>query len=661
MMFKGRVLFWLVFYLCLCQLLSLITFAETHRTQAKSIAALADARKLIFHQGYLWAAGGGVTLYNIASGRAKQYVVEQGLAANAVFDAAVDGRNNVLWAATSAGLARLDLKTDQWKSFGTTEGLFDPFVLSLGIYEWQEKTWLFIGTRSDGLYFLTAGSDKITRAVDKKILPDLWVSCIAADPGRHYLWLGTVAGVVRCQLKKGNQPLIIDPLLAHNCIAAKKLVLDAPTGDIFCLNYYNEIYLYRLSQKKWEKIPPIPGEDIKIADLVLDRAASILWTASDRGIYGCNLKQKQWIRNPVYRGYVSCITLNPKNHVFYCTAREGLRSLKPNKSFCGGGYAKRKAPGAIRLPPLAARGKKESSLLLANSPPFNNTVNAIFIDRKSDTIWIGTDWGIAKFEKNTRQWKFFDLPPFTEERVTALSVNKNTVWFGTMYHGAARMDQETRIIEEIKGTPDYSTVTCIIVDTTVKKVWFGLLGARGGVYEYNMEKKKFNVLPFLEGLSVTSMLEEGDWIWVGTARGVARFHKLKGPGANLFDPRLALRDVLTLALDSKRNRLWIATEYEVIVYDRVKKQHKIFKSLNGFPWSPITSILFAGDRIWLGSEGYGLYMYNPLERVKNPLNRVAGIADRYIVSLAYEKSQEAVWAGTVSGGISVVKLNKSDI
>lgn len=636
--YSPRILFNPGFYLYLCIFLWIYSFIEASRAPIKSLAALADARRLIFHQGCLWAVGGGVTRYNISSGKTKHYVVEQGLTANAVFDVVVDGKNHVLWAATSCGLARLDLGTNQWKSFGTAEGLFDPFVLSLGIYEQQGKTLLFIGTRSDGLYFLPGGSDKIIRAVDKKILPDLWVSNIAADPVHHYLWVCTAAGVVRFQLINSRRPLKIDPLLAHNRIAAKKLAVNERTGDVICLNYYNEIYLYRFAVKKWEKIPPPPGKDITITDLVLDNTAHILWTACRRGIYGCNLKQKQWIKLPGYSGYVNCITTDAKNSLLYYASMEGLHAF-----------------------PLAAGGKKEPSLLLANSPPFNNTVNVIFIDEKSDMIWIGTDWGMAKFDKKTQQWKFLDLPLFPEERVTALSVDENSVWFGTMYHGAAKMDRKTGKFEEIKGTPDNSTVTCIIGDTSVKKVWFGLLGTRGGVYEYDMEKKKLKVMPFLDGVSVTYLLEDNDRVWVGTGRGVAKFHKLKGPGSDLFDRGLALRDVLTLALDNKRDHLWITTEYEVIVYDRAKKKHKIFKTPEGFPWSPITSILSAGDRIWLGSEGYGLYMYNPLEKVKNPLTRLEGIADRYIISLAYEKGQGTIWAGTVSGGISVVKLNKSDI
>lgn len=631
--FKVRFLFCLVFYLCLCIILSIHSSARACQAPAKSLAALADARKMIFHQGCLWAAGGGVTRYDIASGRAKQYVVEQGLTANAVFDAAVDGKNHVLWAATSCGLAKLDLETNQWKSFGRKEGLPDPFLLSLHIYEKQGKTRLFIGTRSDGLYFLPAGSDKITRAVNKKMLPNLWVSCIAADPGRNYLWVGTAAGVVRFQCIKGKRPLKIAPLPAHNDIAAKRLVLNERTGDVICLNYYNEIYLYRLTMKKWEKIPP-PGKDITITDLVLDSAAHILWTASSRGIYGCNLKKQQWIRNPGYSGFVSCLTLDAKNSTLYYTSIEGLRALSLNKS------------------------KKESSLLLPNSPPFNNTVNAICIDEKTETTWVGTDWGVAKLENKTSQWKFFPLPSYPEERVIAVSVDDKYVWFGTVHHGLCKMDRKTGVINEIKGTPEDAMVTSIIVDEKAKKIWFGLLGIQGGVYEYDMEKGTMRVLPFLDYQSVTYLLEEGDWIWVGTGRGVAVFHKLRGPRVDLFDPGLAFGQVLTLALDNKRNHLWITTEFEVIVYDRTKKQHKIFKSADGFPWSPITSILFAGERIWLGSEGYGLYMYNPFEKVKNPLTRLEGTADRYIISLAYDKSHGTVWAGTVSGGISIVNYKE---
>lgn len=627
---------YLLFCLYLLLFLRVCLFAASGGVpvRVKSFTALADARRMIVHHGCVWIAGGGLTRYHIAGNEVNQYLTGHGLVANAVFDVAIDVKNHVLWAATSSGLGRLDLETHRWKSLAAAEGLLDPFVLSLDIYDRQGETLLFIGTRTDGLYFLSAGSDKIIPAVDQEIVPDPWVSCTVSDPCRNYLWLGTAAGVVRLQFKNNNWPLEIDPLLEDNDIPARRLVVDEQTGDLFCLNYYNEIFLYRLPGKKWEKISPPPGKGIKIADLVLDSSANILWAATDRGIYEYRIKPKQWTLVPGCREAVSCITFDPQGSNLYYTSNAGLHFFPKTKKLIKG-------------------KEKESCLLLPNTPPFNNTVSAICIDEKTDTTWVGTDWGIAKLENKTSQWKFFPLSSYPGERVMAVSVDDKHVWFGTVHHGLCKMDRKTGVMNEIRGTPRDATVTSIIEDEKAKKIWFGLLGAQGGVYEYDMEKGIMRVLPFLDSQSVTYLLEDGDWIWVGTGRGVAVFNKLRGPRSNLFDPGLAFGQVLTLALDSKRNHLWITTEFEVIVYDRAKKQPKIFKRPDGFPWSPITAILFDGEKIWLGSEGYGLYVFSPMEGVKNSLTRVEGTADSYIITLTHDKRKGVVWVGTVFGGISV--------
>ena len=623
--FASRIISCLALSLFFCAIISEHSLAEVHGLSVKSQAALADARKIICYNDSLWAAGGGLTRYDLLKGSTERYLVEQGLAANAVFDIAVDGKNSVLWIATSSGLGRLDLKTGLWKFLGRTEGLSDLFVLSLATHTLKRQTRLFIGTRTGGLYFLKEGSDKITPAIDKKQLPDKWISCMVLDPGRNYLWIGTASGVVRC--KPGRHGLQIDPILDHNSISAKRLLVDEQTGDVFCLNEYSEIFLYKLLKKKWEKIPFSHG-NIEISDLVLDPTKNLLWTATTNGIYGYHIKQKQWIKLRNSKADVSCIAIDPKNHVLYYVARQGILANNPKNT--------------------------KPRLFLPNSPPFNNTVNAITIDNTDDVVWMGTDWGIAKFEQRTKKWRFYDLPLYPKERVVALSADNNNVWFGTMYHGLGRLDPKTGAIEEIKGTPEDSTVTCVIADDSMKKVWFGLWGSTGGVYKYDIDKKELDVLPLLDNLSVTFMIEDGDWIWVGTGRGVARFHKSKGPGADPFEQLPPLRDVLTLAIDNKRNHLWITTEHEVVLYDITKNRHRIFKCADGFPWSPITSILFDGNLVWFGTEGYGLYVFDPTEKSTNALTRIEGTADRYIISLSHDKRHGSIWAGTVSGGISII-------
>jgi ligand-binding sensor domain-containing protein len=484
----------------------------------------------------------------------------------------------------------------------------------------------------EGLFFLDEARSQIIPAADKKSLPDPWVSCIAGDTTRHWLWVGTPSGIVRFNF--GDLPLKVDPSSRNNCIPAKKIIINEETGDVFCLSYSNEIFRYALQEDNWENISLSQEINVKLTDLLFDNSKGVLWAATSKGIYGYNLKQNLWVRLPGYDKNISCLTLNSKTQALYFATDKGIHSnhLK----------------------------ERTSHLLLSNSPPFNNTVNAIAIEKKGENIWVGTDGGIAKFEKNKKQWRFFNLFPFPKDRVLALSKEGNNIWFGTMYHGLAKLDLKTGKTNEIKGLPKLSTVTSIVSDGRAKKVWLGVLGSRGGVYEYDIERQKLKILPLMDSLSVTSLLEDGDWIWVGTNKGVARFHKQKGPCSNPFEEQLSFNDVLTLALDFKRSHLWITTEYVVIKYDRNKEQVEIFDSASGFPRSAITSILFDGERIWLGSEGEGLFVYHPGENLKNPLAKIEGTGDRFIVSMDFDEKERTLWVGTVSGGISVIHWNNLD-
>ncbi len=618
-----------IIYFFIGIILATNSIADSTRLSVKSLVALADSKRMILHNNCLWVAGGGLTQYDIGSNRARNYVKEQGLISNAVFDALMDQKNSALWAGTSSGLGRLDLKTGNWNSFGKREGLNDPFVLSLGMYSYQGKSVVLIGTRTEGIFILKEGLNEIAPALDKKDLPDQWVSCITPDVPRNYIWVGTTSGVVR--FIPGDKILKADLTLSPNRIPAKRLLVDEKTGNVFCLSYSNEIFHHDVSANRWRKMPLSSYRVNYLSDLVLQNRDKLLLVATNRGIYGHKVEQNQWIKPFDYNGNVSCLALDAKNRALYFSTQEGIHF----KSFMG----------------------QKSRLVLSNSPPFNNTINALAIEKKGDNIWVGADGCAAKFDRRKRMWKIYNLHPNKRERATALSLSPKTVWLGTMYNGLLRLDLGMGRIQKIGPLPDFSTVTSIISDAKTKKVWFSILGIRGGVYEYHMGNRKLRTIPFLNGLSVTSLLEDGDWIWVGTSKGVAKFHKHRDPYGSPLEEALSFNDVLTLALDSKRNHLWITTEYEVIRYDISKKEVKIFDAASGFPPSPITSTLFDGERVWFGSEGEGLFKYNPLENAKNLLSKVEGIADRYIISLAFDDKEKALWVGTVSGGISVIRWN----
>jgi ligand-binding sensor domain-containing protein len=597
----------------------------------KSWGSLADARKMVFSQNVLWIAGGGVTKYDIASRTKKRYTVQEGLASNATFDVAFDSSSHTLWIATSSGLAEWDITSGRERFlYGQPESP-GPFVLSLCNGSGVRPGRLWIGTRGKGLYALDKGSSRIAQVLSAASLPDSWVSSLAIDPARLVLWAGTPAGIVRVSLNSDTPR--IDSSLANNAISARRLTVDGETGDIYCVTYLNELFRYCSTANSWDQILlPIDRTVERVSDLQLSRIEKSLWIASSAGVLEFDLKTQRWQEHDFAKREVSSLALDAAGDSVFFATRDGV--------FCS-----------------ELRGM-EAHRVLQNSPPFNNTVNAIHIEKRRGRIWFGTDGGIAGFDKRTQRWEA--LHPFqnSRERILALAVCDSSVWIGTMSHGFAKLDVQTGQVEEIQGTAEGSTVTSMLIDQESRKIWFGVLGPRGGVYEYEITSKKLRVLPFLSHVSVTSLLMDGRTIWAGTNLGVAKFQKDKELKANPFEEDLQVSDVLALAFDRRRGQLWVTTEYAVVRYNVFQKRAVKIGNVEGFPTSVVTTVLCDGARIWLGTEGDGLYMYDPALPHRPLGGNTRGLGDRYVISMAYDEEDETLWVGTVNGGISVLKVHQ---
>lgn len=425
--------------------------------------------------------------------------------------------------------------------------------------------------------------------------------------------------------------LKIDPVNIYHDLSARQLMADNRTGDVFCLTNYNEIMRYIHSTQKWTKIPT-PGECIKINQLVLanEKKQEIIYAATNQGIFIYLLKKKTWRKMPIHDQDILSLSLCSQRNMLTFATLEGIYNYDLQEK------------------------NKNIHLIIANAPPFSNTINAIYIDEQTDTAWLGVDGGITQFQQKTQEWHFFPLPTWQRDRVLALCTHQNDIWFGTFHNGLGKMDSRTGKITLIPGVPENSTVTSVIGDPIQKKLWFGILGTRGGVYEYNMQTQTTRVLPLLDAVSVTYLLPVNDYIWTATARGVAKFSKspvLSQHAGDPFQPQLDFGDVLTLAFDSKGKHLWITTEYDLIRYDHVRHQCQSFSNSRDFPRPPITASLYANEKIWLGTEGSGLHMVE-----HDSASRVEKLADRYIISLAYDDKKKNLWVGTVYGGLSVIHL-----
>lgn len=594
----------------------------------KSLVSLADTKRIVFNAGCLWIAGGGITQYDLRKGEKRKYLAKDGLASNALNDMAIDRKNRCVWAVTAEGFSRMDLRNNQWKSYGRKEGLEDPFILSLAVYYRKEETYVFIGTQSAGLYQYDERTEKIALTALPGSLPDPWVSALAVDGKQGYLWIGTAKGISRynlvtCRLETEN-------VFKGLPIPIKKIAISEKTSDLFCLSYHNELYFYDFSAGSLRPID-LPWreaqENHEIFDIFFDDSKEALWISSESGINVYNIRQKEWVRIPVTDRVFSLARDNQSQILYYSTV-QGIWSWTSKA--------------------------EKPQLLLKNTPPYNNTVNAICVDEREKNIWIGTDGGIAKFQKQNSQWDYLPFSLFPGERVLAIFAESEALWIGTMYHGLCRMDRKTGMAEAIEGGPSQATVTCIIGDEQADKVWYGIWGTQGGVYEYDTRKKTLKVLPGLNNFSVTSMVEDQSWVWVGTNRGVARFNRWDSLSSDPFETNLLFDDVLSLANDYQRNKLWITTEHGIIIYDKIKNQYEPFTA-SGIFQSVVTAILFDGELIWFGTESEGLKIFDPSSGRYYELPATCGTSAGYIISLAMDRDENCIWAGTVSAGIKVIK------
>jgi len=147
-----------------------------------------------------------------------------------------------------------------------------------------------------------------------------------------------------------------------------------------------------------------------------------------------------------------------------------------------------------------------------------------WIEPDDQDIWIGSDLGMYRYEKNGhRVIPFPGYPGMVTMAVYAVSVWDQEVWFGAE-NGIACYD--TRL-DEWLGFPDFhypldGVIQYILADNDV--VW---VATSSGVMKYVKSEDRWRRFTTDDGLlhnDVRWILPDGDYIWFGTAAGLTRFY-----------------------------------------------------------------------------------------------------------------------------------------
>ena len=254
-----------------------------------------------------------------------------------------------------------------------------------------------------------------------------------------------------------------------------------------------------------------------------------------------------------------------------------------------------------------------------------------------DNMWLGTIGGGVLMTDTRRP--LFNLHtlhigdediPATSVRVLFADSDRN-LWIGVGTYGLACQEYATGKLKMYTHIPEFSEIPTLSSLTTVMQrkkngeLWFGIYN--GGVLVYRKGEKVQNLTSentdFIHSYSVSALYE--DWegnCWVGTRSGLGV--RLANGTGYCFD-KMQFTDSLTAGqiyvreiIRDTNNSYWVATSNLGLIHITGDVHHpstlkfENFSLRNGKLKTNAAFCLHIDrfNRLWAGTEGGGLYMYD---------------------------------------------------
>lgn len=307
----------------------------------------------------------------------------------------------------------------------------------------------------------------------------------------------------------------------------------------------------------------------------------------------------------------------------------------------------------------------------------HNEVTAIVQDHDG-FIWIGTRGGLNRYDGY--EMKVFNQEPENENSLVNPSIqtlfidSKGNLWIGTMSGGISKYNPKTgsfkNIINNYNKKDEVVPANHVLTFYEAKdgKMWIGTWSSGLYVYDENKDEAK----QYLDGSRVSVIAGTADnRIFVGStiSGGLFEYKKEDDSFVQLSDRRC--RRIL---YDEPRNVLWFVGGDNIGAGSSKKGLLKLDLSNNkiseyginssgynseNLPHSYYSLLLDTKGKIWLGTWGTGLYVFNPDEEsferhfIYPQKGRIHN-KDYDAILEIFEDKQNNIWLGTNGGGVCIL-------
>lgn len=579
-------------------------------------------------------------------------------------------KDGFIWIATRNGISQYDgysMKTFK-SDFHNLNLLTDNNVFCMA-EDMHHRLW--IGTYN-GLNMLDKTTGRICH-INKKELIDNAISDILITR-REQLFLATDNGLYEyifdkdsCILYRGNNTGNIFPE------TSVKTLCEDSEGNLWIGTWNRGLYRYDNKKNKYYAYPQMNTRNS--AHIVFEDSQKRIWVGSwGEGLYLLdNTGDPQNTTWKVFRhdkanphsiadDLIYSISEDLNTQTLWVGTRSGLSILSMNDFSAFSNY-------------YPAAGNNSISA---------NEVNSIMRDNQG-MMWLGMLGGGVN-GMITRKPDFnLDRLEGVKEELTTNSVrsimvdSKETVWMGVGTYGLVIQDRKTgktqyhSELEDFKSINKMPTLLTIMESPATGKIWMGTYD--GGIYIWDRSapvgKRVVNLTPgdapWLANFCVYSIKEDSKGnMWFGTRAGLSlltaeketvRFDSL------CIGDKMMNAVVVTALTEGKNGEMWAATSNNGVMkvlenVDNPGKYHIENYSVNNGKLNSLNAQCIYRDalgRIWAGTDGGGLSLYNPKDSSFIPVHENWNLPGDAVFSILGDDKGE-LWIGT---NVGLMRLNIS--
>lgn len=277
-------------------------------------------------------------------------------------------------------------------------------------------------------------------------------------------------------------------------------------------------------------------------------------------------------------------------------------------------------------------------------------------------IWLGTQDGLNRYdgtEFNTFKYRVDNEYTLSNSFINTIKQDPNNLqfWIGTENGGLNRYDPTE---EKFHRFPKDNILSKLPIQQLALddngSVWF--IGENRGLFHYwpsNSKLERYNVSNGFPTNKLNSILIEGENIWLGTkSQGLLIFNKKSRKTIIINEVNNLLDNSVTFVNKFNENELIIGTPNGVNLIDKTTYKISVPDFVNGENVNFTKSILVKKDKIFLGTNGNGLYIFTKDNGIFHREVFTQSDFNNYsisnnIINSIQEDLNGTIWIGTQDG------------